>query len=133
MFLESILIISQCITIFLIVIYDNDTNVEIKEKTPGNDNKVGDFFGIDVGPFVKLAFYAAKKGNLHSLFFVREIDDTINRNLVNWWFITFDTLAQYASWVPIAGGRSMQGGASSVVKIPKAEFTLLTANNLANL
>jgi hypothetical protein len=108
--------------------------IEIKEKTAGNDgNKVGEFFGLDVGPFVKLAFYAAKKGNLHSLFFVREINDTVNRQLVNWWFITFDKLAQYASWVPMGGGTNMQGGGSTVVKIPKAEFTPLTAATLATL
>lgn len=108
--------------------------IEIKEKTAGNDrNKVGEFFGLDVGPFVKLAFYAAKKGNLHSLFFVREINDTVNRQLVNWWFITFDKLAQYASWVPMGGGTNMQGGGSTVVKIPKSEFTPLTAATLATL
>lgn len=107
--------------------------IEIKEKTVANDSKVGDYFGIDVGPFVKLAFYAAKKGNLHSLFFVREINDVVNRQLVNWWFITFDTLAQYASWVSQGGGRNMQGGGSTVVKIPKAEFTQLTAASLSTL
>jgi len=107
--------------------------IEIKEKTAGNDSRVGDFFGLDLGPFVKLAFYAAKKGNLHSLFFVREINDTVNRQLVNWWFITFDKLAQYASWVPMAGGKNMQGGGSTVVKIPKTEFTPLTAATLAAL
>ncbi len=108
--------------------------IEIKEKTAGNDgNKVGDFFGLDVGPFVKLAFYAAKKGSLHSLFFVREINDIVNRQLVNWYFITFDKLAQYASWVALGGGKNMQGGGSTVVKIPKSEFTLLTAATLATL
>ena len=107
--------------------------IEIKEKTVANDTKVGNYFGIDVGPFVKLAFYAAKKGNLHSLFFVREINNTTDRQLVNWWFITFDTLAQYASWVSQGGGRNMQGGGSTVVKIPKAEFTALTSASLATL
>jgi len=107
--------------------------IEIKEKTAGNDNKVGDFFGIDVGPFVKLAFYAAKKGNLHSLFFVREITDVITRQLVNWWFIKYDTLAQYASWVPMGGGINMQGGGSTVVKIPKAEFSPLNSSTLLML
>jgi hypothetical protein len=107
--------------------------IEIKEKTVANDSKVGDYFGIDVGPFVKLAFYAAKKGNLHSLFFVREINNTTQRHLLSWWFITFDTLAQYASWVAQGGGRNMQGGGSTVVKIPKAEFTALSAASLATL
>ena len=107
--------------------------IEIKEKTAADDNKLGPYFGLDVGPFVKLAFYAAKKGNLHSLFFVREIDDTTTRNLVGWWFITFDKLAQYASWVPQGGGMNMQGGGSTVVKIPKAEFVPLTKTALENL
>lgn len=104
--------------------------IEIKEKTAANDNKLGDYFGLDVGPFVKLAFYAAKKGNLHSLFFVREINNTVDRELVSWWFITFDKLAQYASWVPMGGGTNMQGGGSTVVKIPKSEFSEVTLGNL---
>lgn len=107
--------------------------IEVKEKTAAHDNKVGYYFGIDVGPFVKLAFYAAKKGNLHSLFFVREINNTVDRQLVQWWYITFDTLAQYASWIPQKGGTNMQGGGSTVVKIPKSEFQPLTQANLATL
>lgn len=107
--------------------------IEIKEKTPANDSKVGDYFGLDVGPFVKLAFYAAKRGNLHSLFVVKEIDNPDDRNLVQWWFITFDTMAQYASWIPMGGGVNMQGGGSTVVKIPKAEFRPLNAVTVAAL
>ena len=42
--------------------------VEIKEKTPAPDNKLGPFFGLNVGPFVKLAHSVARRGNLHSLF-----------------------------------------------------------------
>ena len=48
------------------------------------------------GPFVKLAFYVAKRGNRHSIFLVREIDSIEKRGLVNWWFITFDQLARFA-------------------------------------
>ncbi len=107
--------------------------IEIKEKTVAIDPRVGEYFGIDVGPFVKLAFYAAKKGNLHSLFIVREIDDITSRNLIKWWYITYDTLAQFASWVPVQGGTNMQGGGSSVVRIPKSEFKELSTTNLALL
>ena len=46
--------------------------IEMKEKTCASDKRVGPYFGIDIGPFVKLAFYAAKRGNLKSLFVVRE-------------------------------------------------------------
>lgn len=107
--------------------------VEIKEKTVAHDRNMGYFFGIDLGPFVKLAYYAAKRGNLHSVFIVREIDNVRDRSLVNWWFITFDVLAQFASWVPVGGGTNMLGGASTTVKIPRSEFRVLNAENLARL
>lgn len=107
--------------------------LEIKEKTAAKDRNLGEFFGIDVGPFVKLAFYAAKRGNLHSLFIVREIEDTTSRALKQWWFITFDRLAQFASWNQQGGGRNMRGGASTVVKVPKDQFRPLTRTELAHL
>lgn len=107
--------------------------IEIKEKTAASDKKLGEYFGLDVGPFVKLAFYAAKRGNLHSLYIVREIDNVEKRNLLNWWYITFDTLAQFASWNAIGGGKNMLGGGSTVVKIPKAEFKLFNEENLSQL
>ena len=107
--------------------------LEIKEKTCGSDARLGEYFGLDVGPFVKLAHYAAKRGNLHSLFIVREIADPEARELVAWRYITFDRLAQFASWVQQQGGRGMTGGNSAVVKIPKCEFEVLEANALASL
>jgi len=107
--------------------------IEIKEKTPGLDKKLGNYFGLDLGPFVKLAYYAAKRGNLRSIFVVREINNVENRNLVNWWYITFDQLAQFASWIPQGGGTNMQGGSSTVVKIPKAEFQALDRAALESL
>ena len=58
--------------------------LEIKEKTAASDRNLGEYFGIDIGPFVKLAYYAARRGNLHSLFVVREIEDTTSRALRQW-------------------------------------------------
>ena len=107
--------------------------LEIKEKTVATDRRLGDYFGLDVGPFVKLAYYAARRGNLRSLFIVREIDNVDDRNLVDWWFITFEQLAIFASWVSQAGGPGMGGGASRVVCIPKAEFQRLDRANLNRL
>jgi len=107
--------------------------LEIKEKTPAEDRKLGEYFGLDVGPFVKLAFYAAKRGNLHSIFVVREINNEDDRELVEWRYITFEVLAQYASWVFGGGGKNMQGGPSSVVKIPKSRFRVLDRMALENL
>jgi hypothetical protein len=107
--------------------------IEIKEKTVTRDDNLGEWFGIDIGPFVKLAFYAAKKGNLHSLFIVREIKDKNTRELKDWWYITFDQMAQYASWIFQSGGRNMSGGMSSVVKIPKNEFKKLDKESIEEL
>ena len=107
--------------------------IEVKEKTRANDRSIGDYFGIDIGPFVKLAYYAAKRGNLHSLFVVREIDNEQDRNLVAWRYITFDQLAQYASWVFRGGGRSMTGGISATVRIPAEQFEILNSEALRGL
>jgi hypothetical protein len=107
--------------------------LEIKEKTSATDRSLGDFFGLDVGPFVKLAYYAAKRGNLHSMFVVREISDVETRELKQWWFITFDRLAQFASWNQQGGGTNMRGGGSTVVKIPKCEFSPMSKEELERL
>lgn len=107
--------------------------IEVKEKTAAPSTDMGPYFGLDVGPFVKLAFYAAKRGNLHSLYVVREIDNPEDRNLVQWWVIKFDRLAQFASWVFRSGGQAMGGGASAVVRAPRSEFQRLDARVLAEL
>jgi hypothetical protein len=107
--------------------------LEIKEKTAAYDRNIGEYFGLDLGPFVKLVFYAAKRSNLRSLFVVREIDDVENRNLRQWWYMTFEDLAQVASWVGLPGGRGMGGGRSAVVRIPKSQFQPLEQATLANL
>ncbi|MBR0852008.1 hypothetical protein JQ543_30015 [Bradyrhizobium diazoefficiens] len=105
----------------------NTYPVEIKEKTVATDKAIGDYFGLDVSPFVKMAFYAAKKGNFHSIFVVREIEDTESRLLKTWWFTTFDRLAKLASWQQIGGGTNMRGGSSTVIRIPRAAFSEMTA------
>lgn len=108
--------------------------IEIKEKTRATgDRVIGDFFGLDIGPFVKLAYYAAKRGNLHSIFVVREIDNENDRNLVAWRYITFDHLSQYASWVFRGGGRGMTGGISATVRIPADQFKILNSEALRRL
>lgn len=107
--------------------------LEIKEKTAAHDRGMGDFFGLDLGPFVKLAFYGARRGQLHSLFVVREIDSARERNQVGWWFIRFEELAKCASWIPRGGGRAMTGGASTVVMVPKRNFQVLNRDSLSQL
>jgi hypothetical protein len=107
--------------------------LEIKEKTAANDKDMGDYFGLDVGPFVKLAYYAAQQGQMESIFVVHEIKDKTTRAHIAWWFITFEDLAKFASWNPRSGGTNMQGGGSTVIRIPKCHFKLLDAAALAGL
>ena len=62
---------------------------------------------------------------------LRVSKNTTDRELMDWRFITFDRLTQYASWVAQGGGKNIQGGSSTVVKIPKCEFTRLSTTTLA--
>jgi hypothetical protein len=106
--------------------------IEIKEKTPAPSNDMGPYFGVDIGPFVKLASYSAERGILRPLYILREIDHVEDRNLVQWWFITLDHMAHFASRTFRAGGHAM-GGASSVVRIPRQEFQPLNEKTIAQL
>ena len=70
---------------------------------------------------------------VRSLFVVREIDSQQDRNLVAWRYITFDQLAQYASWVFRSGGPGMTGARSETVRIPAEQFQILNAEALRRL
>lgn len=107
--------------------------IEVKEKTRAEAPDIGPWFGLDVGPFAKLAFYAAWYQRFSSLFVVREIADVTSRSLVKWWVIDFDTIAKRASWVQRAGGKNMSGGASAVVRIPLDSFQAFDAEYLKTL
>ena len=107
--------------------------IVIEEKTPVPSRDLGPFLELDVGPFVKLAVYAAKRGNLHHLYVVREIDNEQDRNLMDWRFITFDHLAQFASRARPAAEPGLSGSRSSLIRVPKSEFQPLNAATLAAL
>lgn len=108
--------------------------IEIKEKTAVvTDRKLGPWFGLDIGPFTKLAFFASHNRNMASLFVVHEIDDPATRNHVAWHAITFEHLAKWASWNKSEGGQNMQGGASAVVRIPKSAFSKMDREFLQSL
>ena len=98
--------------------------VELKCKTVANDNILGDWFGIDMGPFAKLAFFTANSMKTDALYVVQEVD--ADRNHVELHGIRFTELVKSCSWVGQAGGNGMKGGASSTYKVPKAAFTQLT-------
>ncbi|HEY8746603.1 MAG TPA: hypothetical protein VIM11_01425 [Tepidisphaeraceae bacterium] len=70
--------------------------VQIKENTPAHAPAIGEFFGLDFGPFVTLAFNAAKSSTRHTRFVVPKIDGGDTRNLANWCYVRFNDLAQCA-------------------------------------
>ena len=73
--------------------------LELKEMAMSTHQRVGECFEIEVGSFVKLAFYAGR-GGCRAIFVVREIDNEPDNNLLNWWYITFEKMSQFASWNP---------------------------------
>jgi len=97
--------------------------VELKSKKPANDRCLGEWFGIDVGPFAKLAFFTANSLRSEALFVVEEISDS--GQPTNWLGMKFTDLVKSCSWVSVAGGKGMRGGTSNTLKIPKAAFTPL--------
>jgi hypothetical protein len=98
---------------------------EMKSKTPVPDSSLGDWFGIDSGPYAKLAFFTANSMHTDALFVVEEVDQS--RNHVAWWGIRFTDLVKSCSWVPQPGGQNMGGGGSSTYRVPKKAFSPLTS------
>jgi hypothetical protein len=97
--------------------------VEIKSKSPGVDKVIGEWFGIDMGPFAKMAFFTTNTMNTDALYIVEEVDD--QRAHINWLAIKFTDLVKSCSWVGQAGGKGMMGGNSATYKIPKVAFSNL--------
>ena len=95
--------------------------VEVKGKTPAYDNSIGEWFGIDIGPFAKFSFFTANSNNNDALYVVEEV--TPQRNHVAWHAITFTELVKACAWVGRGGGTGMTGGASSTYRVPKAAFS----------
>jgi hypothetical protein len=96
--------------------------IELKSKPSYRDSSFGDWFGLDAGPFAKLAFFSSRSMNMDALYIVEEIDSNTG-NPVALWGIKFSDLLGCCSWVPQPGGQGMGGGRSSTYKIPKVSFT----------
>lgn len=120
--------------------------VEIKEKTVAGLGRVragqnraqrpdaiGPWLGLDIGPFSKLACFAAAGAGQDSLFVVREIEDRVSRRHKAWHMIRFSELCRSCSWVFQGGGTNMLGGASAVVKVPLRAFQPLDREHLEAL
>lgn len=97
--------------------------IEFKSKTVAIDASLGDWFGIDVGPFSKLSFFVSLSNNMEALYFVEEVD--VNGSTIEWWGIKFSELLKTCHWVSQSGGIGMGGGASVTIKVPKVSFQAL--------
>jgi len=98
--------------------------VELKSKTcVTGDNSTGDWFGLDAGTFVKLAFFVTAGNNMDALYVVEEVDEQYQHQV--WWGAKFSTIINGCSWVTQGGGVGMTGGSSTTIKIPKHVFTRL--------
>jgi hypothetical protein len=97
--------------------------VELKSKSVVNDNILGDWFGIDMGAFAKLALFTANSMNTDALYVVQEV--YADRNHVEWYGLRFTELVKSCSWAGQAGGTGLMGGSPSTFKVPKAAFTRL--------
>lgn len=94
--------------------------VELKSKSVRPDADHGDWFGFDIGPYTKLAFFTANSMNTDALYVVEEVDS--DRNHIDWLGIRFTDLVKVCYWVSQAGGQAMNGGASNTIKVPRDEF-----------
>ncbi|MGV0754391.1 hypothetical protein F0358_13185 [Empedobacter brevis] len=99
--------------------------IEFKSKTAAVDNSLGDWFGIDIGPFSKLSFFVSLSNNMEALYFVEEVDTT--GITIQWWGIRFSELLKTCHWVSQSGGTGMGGAASATIKVPKISFQALNA------
>lgn len=117
---RNYLVSSNDLDFFLVSISGKGYPVEFKSKTVVRDTKIGDWFGIDIGPFTKLSFFVSLSNNMEALYFVEEVDN--QGNVVEYWGIKFSTLLKYSFWVSQSGGVNMAGGASNTVKVPKICF-----------
>lgn len=98
--------------------------IEFKSKQVYEDDSIGDWFGIDIGPFSKLAFFVSLSNNMEALYIVEEVDS--NSNTIEWWGVKFSEVLKHCYWVSQRGGTGMRGAASNTVKVPKEIFDKLS-------
>jgi hypothetical protein len=104
--------------------------IEIKEKDPAPDKIMGRYFGLDVGPFIKLSYFF-KAGE--TVYVVREIDNKVQRNLRYWKYLKFTDILDKSDWVGLPGGPPMVGKHSFTVRIPYEAFRDLTREELLEM
>lgn len=104
--------------------------IEIKEKICAEPGTPNAYFGLDIGPFIKLCLFLQSG---EPLFVVREIFDAQQRTNAQWKYIHFKEALTASNWVAIEGGTSMTGGRSVTVRIPYTRFDDLNSSAMHEL
>jgi len=100
--------------------------VEIKEKSP---TPKGDF-GLDAGRILMmLRLCLATDSN--ALYLIREVDNSPERQLVRWRYITLADMVIGSRWNLQAGGAGMGGGSTQTVMMAGSMFGEFTLSNLS--
>jgi hypothetical protein len=107
---------------FLVGYSGNVMPVEIKEKsrTPKKEE-----FGVDAGRILMLLRLCIATDS-NALYTIREVDETHERNLRGWQYITLADLIMKCRWNLQGGGAGMGGGATQTIMMPCELFQPLT-------
>lgn len=100
--------------------------VEIKEKSPTDK---GDF-GIDAGRILMLLRLCLITDS-NAVYLIRQVDNSAERNLMGWKYITLSDMIMGCKWNLQAGGTGMGGGATQTVMISGAMFQDFGVANLS--
>lgn len=111
---------------FLISYLGHVLPVEIKEKSATQEGK----FGIDAGRILMMLRFCLAS-NKNALYVIRQVDDSADRNLINWRYITLSDMVMGASWNLQAGGAGMGGGATQTVMLSGALFNSFSTDTLS--
>ena len=103
---------------FLVGFNGNVFPIEIKEKSQTQKGE----FGIDAGRILMMMRLCVVTDS-NAIYIIREIDNSSNRNLVKYRYITFSDMIMNVSWNLQAGGRGMGGSNTQTIMMANKSFT----------
>lgn len=100
--------------------------VEVKEKSPTDKGE----FGVDAGRILMLLRMCIATDS-NALYLIREVDNTENRNLRQWRYITLSDLVMKCRWNLQGGGTGMGGGSTQTIMMPGEYFADFSSDNFS--
>lgn len=107
--------------------------IEIKEKTAAEDKQIGEYFEIEIEPFISIAKLFSRRENYESIFFIREAEDNRTKNKSKWWFTTLNKIRQDFDRISGQICNSKCNRKNGVIRISKDFFHPLNRNQLTSL